>query len=119
MITLIDPHSAYIAYTKGLQHKFSYTMRTIPGAGELLNPLEDTILHQLIPAITEHQNCSSTERQLLSLPVRLGGLGITNPSEEADQEFENSSKLTTALTNAIIDQSTTTVKNDNEMRKVV
>jgi len=46
-------------------------------------------------------------------------VSLTQAKEEADQEFENSSKLTTALTNAIIDQSTTTVKNDNEMRKVV
>ena len=31
-----------------------------------------------LPAITEHE-CAQLEREILALPVRKGGLGVTNP----------------------------------------
>ena len=49
-------------------------MRTLPGIGDLLEPLERAISDVLIPSLTEH-NCSVAERKLLALPVRMGGLG--------------------------------------------
>ena len=42
-IGYIDPHSAYIAYTRCFKHKFGYIMRTIPDIQSLLKPLDTVI----------------------------------------------------------------------------
>ena len=77
----------------------------------LLQPVENALRNYLIPALTEHFQCSDTERKLLSLPVKLEGLGIPNPCEDAQHEFENSLKLTANLTDAIIAQSSSATNN--------
>ena len=43
-------------------------------------------MHVLIPSLTG-KPCSVLERKLLSLPPRLGGLGIINPTEISQFEF--------------------------------
>ena len=47
---------------------------------DLLAPLERAIADALIPSITGH-NCTEAERELLALPVRMGGMGLINPSQ--------------------------------------
>ena len=58
----------------------------------------------LIPAITEHM-CSRLDRNILALPVRLGGLGMTSPYVEAYLEQSSSVKVTTPLVRQIVAQS--------------
>lgn len=62
------------------------------------------ISNVLIPTITDHR-CSRLERDVLALPVRLGGLGMTNPCLEADIEISSSVKATTPFVQQIITQS--------------
>ena len=54
-----------------------------------------------MPAITEHVT-TQEERDLLELPVRLGGLGLVNPARTASQEYEASVKITGPLVRQII-----------------
>ena len=49
-----------------------------------------------MPAITEHVT-TQEEWDLLELPVRLGGLGLINPTRIASQEYEASVKITGPL----------------------
>ena len=79
-------------------------MRTLPDIEELLKPLEHAISDVLIPSLTEH-NCSPTERELLALPVHMGGLGLTNPSASARAEYLASIKVSAPLVSKIIAQS--------------
>ena len=58
----------------------------------------------LIPAITEHRS-SQLHRDILALPGRLGGLGMTNPCLEANFEQSSSVKVTTPLVQQIVAQS--------------
>ncbi len=109
-IAKIDPHCAYAAYTHGLRHKYTYTMRTIPDIAELLQPVENAIRNHLLPSLTENFSCNDTERKLLSLPVKFGGLGIPNPTEDALHEFQKYVKLTETLTKGIIAQSSSVEK---------
>ena len=44
------------------------------------------------------------ERKILSLPVRFGGLGITNPSETANREYLASKRVTADLCGLILQQ---------------
>ena len=58
----------------------------------------------LIPAITERKY-NQLDRNILALPVRLGGLGLENPSFEARREYTSSVKVTKPLMEQIVSQS--------------
>ena len=101
---LSQPQACYAAYTFSLKHRWTYFLRTLPDIQDLLEPLENAISKILIPAITEHI-CSRLDRDILALPVRLGGLGMTNPCLEAHLEQSSSVKVTTPLVRQIVAQS--------------
>ena len=99
-----QPHAAHAAFTHGLSSRWSYLLRTIPDIQDLLLPLENAIHHHFIPALTGRPPCSSLERDLLSLPVRLGGLGLRNPAVESPSTFQASQRLTAPLVALIVAQ---------------
>ena len=101
---LSQPQACYAAYIFGLKHRWTYFLRTLPDIQDLLEPLEDAISHMLIPAITERK-CNQLDRNILALPVRLGGLGLGNPSLEARCEYASSVKVTKPLVEQIVSQS--------------
>ena len=69
----------------------------------MLEPLERAISDVLIPALLEHQ-VAKTERDLLTLPVRTGALGLVNPVHQSPQEYEASTKATGSLVKQIAKQ---------------
>ena len=93
-----QPQAPYAAYTIGLKHRWTYFLRTL-----LLEPLESAISRVLIPAITDRQ-CGQLDRDILALPVRLGGLGIANPSSDANFDYTSSVKVTAPLVEQIVSQ---------------
>ena len=99
-----EPQAAYTAYTAGFQHKVTYFIRTIPELSSVLKPLDDVLNHKFIPAITEGHVMSAADRELVSLPVRFGGLGIPVYQELCDKEYENSRKATQLLRPKIVAQ---------------
>ena len=120
-IALSQPHAAYAAFIHGLSNRWSYLVRTIPDIEDLLQPLENAIQLHLIPALTGRPPCSTIERKLLALPVRLGGLGLRDPSTTSSDCFRSSERITAPLVALIISQdenekvdfdSVRTVKND-------
>ena len=48
--------------------------------------------------------CTELERDILSLPVRLGDLGFTNPTQSANAEFQASVNVTAPLAERIMSQ---------------
>ena len=112
-----QPQACYAAFTFGLRHKWTYFMRTLPDIEDLLEPLERAISDVLIPSLTEH-NCSVAERKLLALPARMGGLGMTNPSESAESEYSASIRMSAPLVDKIIAQSNET-PDDADVRKLM
>ena len=103
-IAKAHPQAAYIAYTHGEQHRYTYFLRTIEDTSHLLKPLDDTIEHELIPALFGC-NISQNEREILSLPIKDGGLGLRVWSEIADDSYQSSKKITYPLKEKIIKQS--------------
>ena len=63
-----------------------YFLRTLPELEDLLAPLEHAIADVLIPSITGHY-CTQDKWELLVLLVRMGGMGLTNPSQVAASEY--------------------------------
>ena len=63
-------------YKTDFKYKPTYFMRTIPDIANQLTLLDEVVSTEFIPAITGGITCSSIERKLLSLPTKIGGLGI-------------------------------------------
>ena len=100
-----QPHAAHVAFTHGMTSKWTYLTRTMPGIGPNLLPCTETITRtKLMPALTGRPPPNETERELLALPARLGGIALSSPTEATDTEFLYSTKMTEALTEAILHQ---------------
>ena len=97
-----EPQVVYSSFTKAISHRWTYVQRTIPDIDHLFTPLEEAIREILIPAIIGRK-ISNIERRIMALPVRLGGLGIRDPTK-ASEEFRASSKITRNLTQVILNQ---------------
>lgn len=99
-----QPHAAHAAFTHGMTSKWTYLSRTMPNIGPSLLPLDTIIRTKLIPALTGRPPPNDMERDLLALPARLGGIALANPTHETDLDFLCSTKITEALTEAILHQ---------------
>ena len=67
-----------------------YLFCTTPDLPSYVEPLEDCLRLCLIPTLTGQTSVSNTIRSLLSLPARLGGLGIFDPTFMAESQYHNS-----------------------------
>ena len=97
-------HAAYSAFIHGLLNRWLYVMRTTPNISNLLSPLEESIRHKLIPAITGRNAITDAERKLLALPCRLGGLGLIDPTNVSTIQYRDSEKITEPLVAIILEQ---------------
>ena len=113
-----QPHAANAAFTHGLSSRWTYLLRTISDIQDLLIPLENEIHQTLIPALTGRPPCSKVERDLLGLPVRLGGLGLTNPVTLSQYAFNASQRLTAPLAALIIAQETNETANPDQIHNL-
>ena len=118
MMAEIEPQSAYAAFVFGFRSKLAYFMRTIPDLNNLLVPIEETIRFRFILALTGGHHCSDLERKLLSLPVRFGGLGITNFVNVSCLEYDNSRKITKSLSYSIIKQKLKYNEDTDDLHKI-
>ena len=50
------PQAVYTVLTQGLMNWWTFIMHTLPVTEELLQPLEDTVCHQLLPAVMGRQS---------------------------------------------------------------
>ena len=98
-----QPQASYVAFIFGLRHRWTYFLRTLPDIAEFRKPLDCTINEVLIPAVTDH-TVTKVERDLLGLPVRMGGLGFTDPVVTSSSEYEASIKVTNPLVRRIVEQ---------------
>ena len=98
-----EPQAAYSNFTHSLRQKWNFAMRTIPGLEDYLLPLEDVISKKFLPDLL---GCPIKPeiQELISLPPRLGGMGIINPIKAAVEEFKNSVCLTKHLAKKIVEQ---------------
>ena len=79
--------------------------------------MEDVIANEFIPSVVG-SNVSPNERMILALPVKHGGLGIQDPSQTAQLEY-NETSVTEQLTNLILNQTVSLETLDQcEIKKV-
>ena len=99
-----QPHAAFTAYTHGWCNRWSFLTRTTPNICHHLREIEDIIRMKLLPSLTGRPPLNNIERDLLSLPARLGGIGIVNPSK-SNHNLDTSKKVTEPLQRAILSSS--------------
>ena len=110
-IALDEPQTALSGFTKALCHRWTFVMRTIQDTKELFIPLENCIREKFIPSIIG-RCVSDLHRRMFALPVRFGGLGIVNPVDMAEREYQTSVKITEELVGLIYRQETSLKKLD-------
>ena len=96
-----QPQASYAAFTFGLRYRWTYFLRTLPDIAELLEPLERAINEVLMPAVTYH-TVTKVERDLLGLPLRMDGLGFTDPVVTSSSEYEASIEVANPLVGRIV-----------------
>ena len=96
-----SPQAAYCGFTRGFRQKFNYVIRTIPNISHVLQPIENVIRQEFMTSLFEGRTCNDEERQLLYLPVKLSGMGITNITSISDIEYQTSKKTTKILVDKI------------------
>lgn len=116
-IAITQPHAAYAAFTHGLMNKWMFLARTIGGISDHFQPLEEAIRHRFLPSLTGQKALSDAERELMALPVRLGGLGITNPATQTDHQYSTSQRVTAPLAALILQQSPTCPTEVKDMQR--
>ena len=104
MIAKTEPQAAYSCFITPFKHKPSCIMRTIPHISDQLNQLDEIITSEFIPPITGGRHRSNIKRKLLSLPSKLGRLGIPIFAEISNQEYEYSLMLSKDLSTRIMKQ---------------
>ena len=63
--------------------------------------IEKVTKEKLILALFDGFSISEEFRKLLALPCKLGGMGIIDPTKNANDKYNNSRELTSQLTNSV------------------
>ena len=83
-----------------------------------MRQVDEVVRHRLIPAIIGGHIINDDERRMLSLPPRLGGLGLKILEEEAEINFRDSMGITSGLQNQILGSNNDShPKTRNQLRK--
>ena len=101
-----QPHAACSAFTDSILSQYTYLMRTIPGMHEFIKPVDDVIRLELLPALL-NPIAPEVDRQLYSLSLRHGGLGVPILSEIAVSKFEASQIITLPLVTIMVTEGNT------------
>ncbi|KAI0985260.1 hypothetical protein GJ496_005830 [Pomphorhynchus laevis] len=92
IISDINPQIAYLGLTKSLQSKWIYFLRATKIDPSLLQDLNYGIFSSFVKQLTK-QYLDHNWHSLLSLPVRLGGLGIDDPTRSCSFEYDMTQRL--------------------------
>jgi hypothetical protein len=92
------PQTAYAGLSQSLQSEWQFLQRVTPDIAPAFAPLEAAIATVFLPALLD----ASIEevarlRPLLSLPTRLGGLGIPDPTKTGESCYAASTASTNLL----------------------
>ena len=94
------PQSAHSAFTHSVSSQWTYLQRVMDGDGEEYAPLQTTI-HQLFTPSLLGREVLGDEHTLFSLPAKLGGLAICNPTSTGSSAYTTSRAATEVLQTAI------------------
>ena len=77
-------------------------MRTIPNIEEQLKILDKSINESQLVVLFNGRTLNEDEKKLISIPTRLGGMGIRITSEITSAQYENSVAISRQLMKLIV-----------------
>ena len=92
-----------ISFDHGYLSRWNYFFRTTPNISNRLSPLESAVRSHFLPKLVLYP-VGDVERELFGLPVRFGGLGISNPILTSDEQYTFSRELLHGLIDLIYHQ---------------
>ena len=96
------PQSAYAGLVHSYQHEWQYLQRVTAGVSNAFAPVEQAIVEEFIPNLLQMTPETSKKfRPLLALPVRHGGLGISDPTATCDDAYTSSVSMVATLVDAL------------------
>ena len=94
-------------------------MRTIPDNKVLLKPFDEAVDQKLIPALLNGRHLNEHERKLFSLPLKLGGVGLSIVAEKSARQYSNSRMMTKPLVQHVIEQKNILNVNETRLRESI
>ena len=73
-----------------MQLKWQYLIRTVPGVGTLMGPIEEALREKFFPALFGGEEITADFRKILGHSVKHDGLGIPEPRLSAESAYNNS-----------------------------
>ena len=104
IIAATEPQAAYSAFMYGTSKRWLFVARTTPKVAEGFRRLDWLINETFVPAIVGKEYITDLMKDVFTLQAKQGGLGITNMSQTAELEYENSLIMTEQLTKLIYEQ---------------
>ena len=102
-VAATKPHAHYRCLTMSVQHRPTYYQRTVATDASDFAPLEAAVRLTAVPAITGRaEPVTDAEWEMLTLPARKGGLGITRATQSGGPCFETATASTSFLAGALI-----------------
>jgi len=87
------PQTAYVVMKNSLQMEWQYVHRTVSDAGTFFDGVEEAIASEFLPSLFGvDEDITCKYRKLADLPVRHGGLSLSNPTTTS-KECDKSSTL--------------------------
>ena len=83
--------------------------RTTPSISHQFEALDMLINASFLPTLTDQTPTNNLLRNLLSLPIREGGLGLVEPSKVASYHYQNSVKAISLLVSISTHKSSTSI----------
>ena len=102
------PQTSFAALTCSLQTEWTYLQQVVPDVAPSFAPIEEVLAKSFLPALFGGK---APPRNLTSLPVRFGGLGIPNPCTQASHHFDTSKEMTEGIIASL--------RENNELNTVV
>ena len=96
-IATTHPQAAYTAYVTSYLHRLTYLLQTVPDIEDQLKKIDEVVRHKLIPAVIGGHIINDAKRVILSLPTRLGDLGLKIFTETAENQCKDLTRITSNL----------------------
>ncbi|KAL7451366.1 hypothetical protein ACHAXS_000248 [Conticribra weissflogii] len=104
-VAISFPQTAYVGMAMSLQVEWQYVCRVVPDITMDLAPVKTTIRLDFLPALVGGSTSITSDDnfcQLLGHSIKMGGIGIDNPTLVADRLFAASKSATSILVNNLV-----------------
>ena len=105
-IAEVQPQAAYSGYKHAFKSKYNFFNRAIPTMQNHMKITENVLRNYFIPAIIGESLVPEHLRQLIALPIQLGGMAVTTPHLNTEAKYNAARLLTKDILDHIISQNT-------------